>query len=359
MGYAPRGLCRWTGLERNPNGTLSNRTYFSMFSWFNPLDKKTYVRIISSLWKVALNKIRDEAANFVHQKSFAIIQQYVKEKDCLEKLLIQYWVCALQKEGVEGFIERMIREGLLKPLSDEDRKALTMALQAYQGACQDAYISCPTFYTDIFFENETAWTSLAHSAAAFAKIAIALHRLEQMEEVKEVAEKYRVLFLDFDTDSFWRKFVKGFEVPFELIFEQIKEEAKKRGYNLSIVLRSDLKSKSEEELWSWALKVSRELYETALKGWIPLMLGEENPHLVLAEVYKVFEQREKVEEEMERAKWHEWKKCIRSIHAEKTIVQRVGLLHAKHFPEYKRFLGISEEDTWVDVNTTQNLLWDL
>jgi len=359
IGYAPRGLCRWTGLERNPDGTLSNRTYLSMFSWSNPLDKKTYVRIISSLWKVALNKIRDEAANFVRQKSFAIVQQCVKEKDSLEKLLIQYWVCALQKEGVEGFIERMIQEGLLKPLSDDDRKALSMTLQAYQGACQDAYISCPTFYSEYPFENETAWTSLAYSAAAFAKIANAFYTLNQMSEVKKVAEKYRSLFLDFDANPLWRELVKGLEVPFTLIFEPIKRTAKRRGYDLSKSMRlAKLKGKAEEELRSWALKASRELYDVALKGWIPLMPGEENPYLVLAEVYKEFKQKEKAEEEIERAKWYEWKKCIRSIHAEKNIVQRVGFLHAKHFPEYKRFLGISEEDIKVEIRTTQNLLWE-
>ena len=59
---------------------------------------------------------------------------------------------------------------------------------------------------------------------------------------------------------------------------------------------------------------------------------------------------------MERAKWYEWKKCIRSIHAEKNIVQRLGFLHAKHFPEYKRFLGISEKDTRVEVRTAQSFM---
>jgi len=50
------------------------------------------------------------------------------------------------------------------------------------------------------------------------------------------------------------------------------------------------------------------------------------------------------------ARWYGWNKCIRSIHADKNIVQGVGFLHAKHFPDYKRFLGISEEETSVDVN---------
>ncbi len=360
IGYAPKGLCRWTGLERNPDGTWSNRTYLSMISWFNPLDKKAYVRIVSSLWKVAINKIRDEASNFVRPKALGIIQHYVKEKEGVEELLIQYWVCALQQEEIESFIDRMVQKGLLKSFPDKDREVLAMALQAYQLACQDAYISCPTFYSEYPFENETAWTSLAYSAAAFAKIANAFYTLEQMKEVKGVAEKYRSLFVDFDADPFWRDFVRDFEIPFNLLFDQIRRAAKRNGYNLSKVLRSaNLKRKSEDELWSWAKKVSRELYNAALKGWIPLMPKEENPHLVLAEAYRVLRRKGKADEEMDRAKWYEWRKCIRSIHSDKNIVQRVGLLHAKHFPQYKRFLGISEEDMLVDVKTTQTLLWDL
>jgi len=279
----------------------------------------------------------------------------------VEEILIQYWVCALQKENVEGFIERMVQKELLKPLSrKEDREALAMALQAYQWACQDAYISCPTFYSDIFFENETTWTSLAHSAAALAKIANAFYKLKQMEEVKMVAEKYRTLFLDFYADPFWRKFVEGLEVPFKLLFEEIKEAAKRNGYDLSEILRSaDLTKMSEEELRSWALKASRELYEAALQGWILLMPEEENPHLVLAEVYVAFGQREKAEEQMGQAKWHEWSKCIRSVHSDKNIMQRVGLLHAKHFPDYKQIFGISEEDTKVDVRPIETLRWEL
>jgi len=361
IGYAAGGLCRWTGLERNSDGTLSNRTYFLMVSWFNPLDKKTYVRIVSSLWKVAFNRIRDQAANFVRLDLLNIIQQYVKQKDDIEEILIQYWVCALQKERVESFMERMVQKGLLRPLSQkEDSEALAMALRAYQWACQDAYISCPTFYSDIFFESETTWTSLAYSAAALAKIANAFYSLKQMDEVEKVAEKYRTLFFDFYADPFWGKFVEGLEVPFKLLLEEIKEAAKKNGYDLSKILRSaDLTKMSEEELWSWALRASRELYEAALHGWIPLMPQEENPHLVLAEAYRALGQREKAEEQMGQAKWHEWRKCIRPVHTDKNIVQRVGLLHAKHFPEYKQIFGISEEDTRADVRPTETLRWEL
>jgi len=355
VGRSVGGLCRWKGLQRNSDGTWSNTTYFLIVPWKNPSDGKTYVKIVSSMWKVAFNKIRDETAEFVRLKAFKIIRRYLKKKGALETVLSRYWVCALQQETVENFIEQMTQEGLFKSANSKiDREALKMALQAYQWACQDAYLSCPTFWH--MLDNQLTWTSLSHAAAALAKIASAFHVLKQKDEFGETAEKYKTLFLDFATNSYWRNFVENLEAPLTMFLEQITESAKINGYDLSETLSStELAKKSEKALRSWALKISRKLYETALENLGTLMPEEENPHLVLALAYKSVGREGKAEEETDKARWREWRRCIQSVHSDKNAVQRIGFLHAKHFPEYKRLFGISEKDTVVDVKTTANI----
>ncbi|MFQ5999170.1 MAG: hypothetical protein ACE5J6_00195 [Candidatus Bathyarchaeia archaeon] len=351
VGQRSGGLCRWTGLEREPDGTLSNRAYFLVLPRKEPDSEEVHVRVVSSLWKAAFNKLRDDAANFVRSHVFTIVQRYLIEGRKIDELLTQYWTCALQRESIDDFITRMAHEGLLHPPQrKEEHEDLKMALQAYQWACQDAYISCPTFWQ--FFENELTWTSLAHSAASFAKIATMFYTLGEHRKVEEVAEEYRQLFLEFGINQRWREYVHSLDAQLPLLFEAMKEAAKQGGYDVSAHLAEQKGSeKSQDELWLWAQETCNRLYGAAMKNLGTVRPGDKNPHLILAKLYDSLRQKERAEEEWDKAKWYEWEKCIQPHYSDKNIVQRVGFLHAKHFPEYQRFLEISEKDTMVDVRT--------
>ncbi len=341
------GLCRWTGHLRDADGKPTRETYFIVTEWVQPKTKKRYVRVLSSIWKVAFNTIRTTASSKVRAITLKTLKR-LAEEESVEEMLKGYGGVVLGEESAPDFIRRRFPH-----TSDREKRALELVLRAYKYANQDAAMSCPTFWQNI--DTEVSWTSLAYLAGGLTLAATARLELGDEKEVEEIAEIYQRVFFDFE--STFQHLIDDYDIPLDILYDRLREGAKLHGYDVEAEI-AEAGERIEEE----AEAIAKRLYQKSL-GRIfpdrPFLENDANKFLIL---WIAHQRRNRVESgrAYKEAKLFEWRKAIGSAVSAHPLPVRVGAVHAKHFPHPERFLHIptSTLDTGTEIIIGESHAYD-
>jgi hypothetical protein len=315
-------LCRWTGVVLGNKG--GKESYFLIYDWVDPLSKKAYTRVVSSVWKHAFNSLRSRGAGLVRRIVCESLPALLEDRDDLGEVLAAYGDIVFEISSWSDFASRF-RIG-----SGNRGEAARLLLEAYRLGDQDAWMSDPTFWEN--FDTEVTWTSLALLAAGMIQAAKACRLLGDEKGFDELASTYVKLFLDFE-ETFNHILQEGPTCPLDLLYEYIRERASTRGFDLGEAVSSAPVSLES------AKSIAARAYELAFgtERERPLYGTDVNPFLILWMMHEQKGARQEAGEAFKRALTYEWEKSIRSAVSEKSIPLRVGLLHAKHFPVNMRF----------------------
>lgn len=303
------GLLRWSGVERK-EGKATNKTYFIVFLEEHKEGK--VVRVINSIWKVAFNKLRRDVANFISDNVMRLLEEVSSSETAID-VLKGYWKVVSGREGGEDYVEGLRRRGLIAVGSGE-LKAFSLLLEAYRLACQDAYISCPTFWPSP--ATEPAWTSLALLVTGLIKLAEAFSLLNI--PLVDVEEVYRRYFLEFGKGGMWLKFIRYYDFQLLSLMKFLEKGSRSAGYDL----RKEA-GKSDVDV----RYIAKELYEKGLKRFLyPVYPWDVNPFLVKYAFSGL-------KGDEWRAKLYEWRKAIDPRREGIPIPRKVGLLHMRYLPD--------------------------
>lgn len=331
------GLCRWTGHLRDGDGKPVNETYFMVFEWAHPKTKRRYVRVLSSLWKVAFNEARRRCSDIVRQAALETLRRFTNDVTA-EEMMKRYGDIVFEKEGPEKFVKRHLTEA-----TNIERKAAELILQAYRYTNQDAAMSCPTFWQNL--DTEVSWTSLSYVAGGMALAARACLGLGDGKRSRWIAEEYQRVFMDFEET--FRHLIDGYEIPLNLLYAQLREVAQRRGYDVE-----DDMARVEDGFEERAEEIARRLYTTALgglSGGKPFLVADANKHIILWRIYERMGLEEEAGRAYQDAKLYEWKKSLTSAVSTTPLPTRVGVVHAKHFPDYGHPLRLLTEEVETET----------
>ncbi|MFX0162969.1 MAG: hypothetical protein ACFE68_06550 [Candidatus Hodarchaeota archaeon] len=351
------GLMRWTGKVRAKSGKTLEETYFLIHERFNPYESRRELRLTNSIWKIAFNHVSAEVKKFISFHLCEFIKKLLKNEYETENVLKKYWKVALKMENEEDFLKNLEDEEIIRPLSEEEKEALKRGLRAYKIGCQDAYISCPTFWSDV--ETELTWTALALSAAGMVELSWMFKILKEENLLKKTISKYSELFLELGENKYWKEFILRHKMPLDPLLSTLKKRAAKRGYSLDDKIQEIIQTEDipqEKDLKKRAVQMAEKLFKAALDWKENLRKEDANPHLILVEIFRAFGNYKKAAEYIDQAIWYEWEKSIAPIFKNtKNIFQRVGILHAKHLPSYfektKKVGEKEKEEEKVDIRT--------
>ncbi len=331
------GLCRWTGHLRGTDKPLKE-TYFLVFEWIHPATKERFIRVTNSLWKVAFNAVRKEGASTVREVILAALKR-IADKEEAQNILLSYGDVALGFEEEEHFIDKHAGNA-----SPEGKKAIGLALRAYRAANQEAMMSCPTFWQN--FDTEVTWTSLSLTASGLALAAQACLELGDIDALRKIAEKYQLLLLDF-AETF-KGLSLEYEMPLDLLYERIREIGKHNGYDVEHAV-SEVRGSFHEEAEAIADKAYSSVFD-GVQGK-RFMRTDGNKFLILWKIFDRLGRRDEAEKAYREAKLYEWSKSIGSSISHHPIPTRVGILHAKHFPSYEKYLRlpVREVETETEI----------
>lgn len=326
-------LCRWTGLVHGKNNRPE--TYFLVFDWTDPRSKKTYTRVISSLWKVAFNTLRSEGSDLVRRTILEALPSLIG-KGTVEEALASYGEVIFEKRAWSTYSSSLKIDG-----TDDEQEAAQLLLEAYRMANQEASMSDSTYWENI--DTEVTWTALALLAAGIIQAAKSCLKLGKSERFEKLAKEYKYLFLDFE--SSFTPLLEQFSCPLDILYNYLKEQSWKNGYDLEQDLASGPIVKER------SLIIAKKAYEATFNkdSNRPLKESDVNPYLIL---WKMKEHRGTPDaiETWNNACIYEWKKSISSSVSKQPIPVRVGLLHAKHFPRNQIFnLPVEDPDTSTEL----------
>jgi len=328
------GLMRWTGTVRAKSGKTLEETYFLIHERFNPYESRHELRLTNSIWKIAFNHVSAEVKKFISFHLCEFIKKLLKNENKTENVLKKYWKVALKIENEEEFLKNLEDEEIIRPLSEEEREALKRGLRAYKTGCQDACISCPTFWSDV--ETELTWTALALSAAGMVELSWVFKILKEETLLEKTISKYSELFLELGENKYWKEFILRYKMPLDLLLSTLKKRATKRGYSLNNEIQEIIQAEDitrEKDLKKRAEKMAEKLFKAALDWKEDFRKEDANPNLILVEIYRAFGDYKKAAEYIDQVILYEWEKSIAPIFKNtKNIFQRVGILHAKHLP---------------------------
>lgn len=320
-------LCRWTGLVPREEGR--QETYFMVYDWVDPVSKKWYTRIVSSLWKVAFNTLRARGCGLVRRTILDLLPPLLGTGS-VEEALAAYGEVVFETMSWSSYASKFI---ICR--TDEEQEAARLLLEAYRMANQEAWMSDPTYWENI--DTEVAWTALALLAAGIIQAAKACLKLGKEQRFEELVEGYKALFLDFDAS--FRSLSEEYSCPLDILYQYLREQSRRRGYDLEQDLTSG--PATEER----AQAIARRAYEAAFNkdGERPLRESDVNPYVILWRTRELRGAVDDASEAWKRACTYEWEKSIASAVSEKPIPVRVGLLHAKHFPKNQAFTAPLED----------------
>ena len=321
-------LCRWTGFVPGRSHG-KGETYFIVYDWVDPYSRKTYTRVVSSLWKIAYNALRSRGSALVRQTVLELLPPLLGSGS-LEEALAAYGKVIFETTSWSSFATRF----KIGKTSDEIEMS-RLLLEAYRMADQEAAMSDPTYWENI--DTEVTWTALALLAAGIINAAKACLQLKEYGRFEELASEYKILFLEFEAS--FRELHEEYDCPFDILFNYLREQCWKKGYDLEHDLTSSAVTEKQ------ARTIAARAYETAFnKDWKrPLKESDVNPYVILWKMKERNGLLNDAEEILRRAYVYEWEKSIRSAISDKPIPIRVGLLHAKHFPKNKVFKPPTEE----------------
>ncbi|MCJ7632691.1 hypothetical protein MUP77_09920 [Candidatus Bathyarchaeota archaeon] len=321
-------LCRWTGLVPGISSG-KEETYFLVYDWTDPYSRKTYTRVVASLWKIAYNALRSRGAALVRQTVLDLLPPLLGSGS-LEEALGAYGEVVFEVTPWSGFASRF----KIGKTSDEIEVS-RLLLEAYRMADQEAAMSDPTYWENM--DTEVTWTALALLAAGTINAAKACLQLKEYGRFEELASEYNILFLDFEAS--FREIHEEYDCPFDILFNYLREQCWKKGYDLKHDLASGAVTEEQARI------IAARAYETAFnKDWKrPLKESDVNPYVILWKMKEMSGLLNDADEILRRAYAYEWEKSIRSTVSNKPIPVRVGLLHAKHFPKNEIFKPPAEE----------------
>jgi hypothetical protein len=315
-------LCRWTGLVPRKEGGRQE-TYFMVYDWVDPLSKEWYTRVVSSLWKVAFNALRTRGCSLVRRTVLDVLPPLLGIGS-IEEALTTYGEVIFETMSWGSYASRF-RIGR----TQEEQEAANLLLEAYRMADQEAWMSDPTYWENM--DTEVTWTALALLAAGIIQAAKACLKLGEERRFEELADGYKTLFLDFEAS--FRTLSEEYGCPLDVLYQYLREQSLRRGYDLEQDLAS---SPSTEEQ---ARTIAERAYEATFNKdrERPLRESDVNPYLILWRMKELRGSLEDARQAWKRACAREWEKSIASVVSKKPTPVRVGLLHAKHFPENKAF----------------------
>ena len=314
-------LCRWTGLI-SKFGEKPEETYFMVFKWTEPNSHRRYLRVLSSLWKVAFNTLRDETTRLVRNAVLEMLSQIGALRPP-EHLLFDYWQVVLDSDGWENFAKAI-------GIGDDAEKctAARLLLEAYRMANQESIMSDPTYWENL--DTEVTWSSLALIAASIIFVAKASQTLGRNEWLRKSADIFSTLFLDFEShfSALWREY----DHPMGQLYELLAERSKRNGFDLDGALeKAPLTTES-------ALAIARSAYRMAFEQTSETVYEPDmNPFLILWKMHETRGLKEEAASFLESSIIFEWQKSVRSAVSDKSIPVRVGLQHARHFPAKETF----------------------
>ncbi len=325
-------LCRWTGFI--PKSRLKrDETYFLVFEWTDPNSRKQYSRVLSSLWKVAFNTLRDETTELVRSAVLEMLPEIAVSVP-VEKILLDYWQMILDDASWKDFAEKIgTRDG------DPKSRIALLLLEAYRMANQESIMSDPTYWENI--DTEVTWTSLALLASSIISVAKAAKALGRREWQEKCAEAYSSIFLNFERrfSTLWREY----DHPIGQLYQLLAHRSKAKGFDLERELATaPLNIQSARVI---ATKAYRLAFEQAQKE---VYEHDVNPFIILWKMYEARGQKKEAASHLEQSIVFEWQKSIGSAVSDRPIPVRVGLLHIKHFSDKEEFGFI---ETKVETKT--------
>jgi len=320
-------LCRWTGLVPSSR-PKRDETYFLVFEWTEPNSGRQYLRVLSSLWKVAFNTLRDETTELVRCAVLEMLPE-IGVLAPVDKILLDYWHVILDGDSWKDFAERIGTRD-----SDPKSTVALLLLEAYRMANQESIMSDPTYWENI--DTEVTWTSLALLASGIVSVAKAAKALGRREWQRKCAEVFSSMFLNFECrfSTLWREC----DHPIAQFYKLLASRSKAKGFDLERELETaPLNIHSARVI---ANKAYRLAFEQTQKAVYEL---DVNPFIILWKMYEVRGEMKEASSHLEQSMIFEWQKSIGSAVSDRPIPVRVGLLHVKHFPDKEEFGFVETE----------------
>jgi hypothetical protein len=207
-------------------------------------------------------------------------------------------------------------------------------------------MSCPTFWEN--FGTEVTWSSLSFTAGGIILAAQACYTLDDEEGVIKLANKYQELFIDFEQS--FQGLVEEYSFAMELLYAQLREICKRRGIDFEYEI-AKMSSKLDTSAFEKKVgELAEKIYHSVFSTYdVSLLVTDINKQLILSKAFAIRGKPNIAKQFFTEAKFFEWKKSISSTMSKYPIPVRVGVLHAKHFPNFQRLFKLPLTEIEVDT----------